>query len=50
VEVTFTSIEVMAAFADAGPKTYRGSSFSVTRYDKQILEARVHWLPVNIKD
>ena len=62
MEVTFTSTEVMAAFANAGPKTYsgssfsvtrydkHGSSFSVTRYDKQILEARVRWLPVNVKD
>jgi len=40
----------MAAFADACPKTYRGSTYSVTRYDKQILEARVHLLPVNVKD
>ena len=50
VEVTFTSAEVMAAFADAGPKTYSRSSYSVIRYDKQLLEARVHWLPVNVKD
>ena len=40
----------MAAFADVGPKSYRGSNYAVTRYDKQLLEARVHWLPVNVKD
>jgi len=50
VEVTFASTEIMAAFADSGPKSYRGSNFSITRYDKQLLEARVHWLPVNVKD
>ena len=50
LEITFTSADVMATFCDAGPKSYRGSTFSVVRYDKQILEARVHWLLVNVRD
>ena len=50
LEVTFTTPDVLEAFCSGGAKVYRGVAYDVCRFDKQIIEARVHWLPVHVKD
>jgi len=50
LELTFTSPDVLETFCSGGPIEYRGVRFDVSRYDKQIVEARIHWLPVHVKD
>jgi len=49
LEVTFTSPDVLETFCSGGPVEYRGVKFDLSRYDKQIVEARIHWLPVHVK-